>query len=265
MALAHHRDDRLRFEQQVLNAEHDVLPFLYPEISSVAHLQVLEIGCGEGGVLKPFLARGARAIGVELVAYRVQLAQKFLAEFVESGQLSLLCENIYDVLPEQISSEGFDLVILKDVIEHIPDQERLLNRLKAFMKPGGYVFIGFPPWYMPHGGHQQICENKWLSLWPYIHLLPIGWYRRVLQWCGEKPSTIEELMEVRSTGISIERLEHMLKRQGYRMVKKQLYLINPIYRYKFGIKPIKQLPLVRSIPYLRDFVTTCVYYLLQVE
>lgn len=32
---------------------------------------------------------------------------------------------------------GFHLIILKDVIEHIPDQARLLRRLADFLQPGG--------------------------------------------------------------------------------------------------------------------------------
>ncbi|MBX6381311.1 MAG: class I SAM-dependent methyltransferase [Thermoflavifilum aggregans] len=263
MAFAHHKDENLRFEQQVLNAEKYVLPFLQPDFEPATTQHVLEIGCGEGGVLKPFLQRGCRAVGVELVEYRLQLAKSFLKQYLDAGQLDLHCADIYHIQPENISDGGFDLVLLKDVIEHIPDQERLLGWLKRFLRPKGLLFIGFPPWYMPHGGHQQICEHKWLSLFPYLHLLPGKLYPNVLRWCGEQESTIQELLQVRSTGISIERLESIIKKQGYRIVRKQLYLINPIYQFKFGIKPVRQLPVVRSIPYLRDFVTTCAYYLLQ--
>lgn len=263
MALAHHRDEKLRFEQQVLNAEQDLLPFIQPYFHPSPLRRVLEIGCGEGGVLKPFLQRGCRAVGVELVAYRLQLAKSFLKDYLDNKQLELYCEDIYQVEPQNLGSEAFHLILLKDVIEHIPDQERLLGWLKQFLHPEGLVFIGFPPWYMPHGGHQQICEHKWLSLWPYLHLLPGRLYPSVLKWCGEQESTIQELMQVKSTGISIERLERIIRRQGYRIVRKQLYLINPIYRYKFGLRPVRQLPVIRSIPYVRDFVTTCAYYLLQ--
>jgi SAM-dependent methyltransferase len=263
MAFAHHRDEKLRFEQQVLNTAQYVLPFLQPNFQPGPQQRILEIGCGEGGVLMPFLQRGCQAVGVELVSYRLQLAAGFLQEFLDKRQLELYCSDIYDIQPETLSAAGFDLILLKDVIEHIPDQERLLGWLKRFLRPQGLLFIGFPPWYMPHGGHQQICEHKWLSLVPYLHLLPGRCYPSVLRWCGEQESTVHELMQVKATGISIERLESIIRRQGYRIIRKQFYLINPIYRFKFGIRPIRQMPIIRSIPYLRDFVTTCAYYLLQ--
>lgn len=66
---------------------------------------------------------------------------------------------------------------------------------------------------MPHGGHQQICESKFLSMLPYYHLLPSFLYKLVLRSFGEAPSTIECLMEVKSTGISIERFEKACQKQ----------------------------------------------------
>jgi hypothetical protein len=55
----------------------------------------------------------------------------------------------------------------------------------------------------------------------------------------------------------------MLAQNNFKITKKQFYLISPIYTYKFGMKPVKQLPVVSSIPFLRDFVTTAAYYLVE--
>lgn len=44
-------------------------------------------------------------------------------------------------------------------------------------------------------------------------------------------------MEVKETGLSIERFERILKQDGYRIVKMQHYLINPNYEIKFRMKP----------------------------
>jgi hypothetical protein len=46
---------------------------------------------------------------------------------------------------------------------------------------------------------------------------------------------------------------------------RNLYLVNPIYQQKFGLKPRKQFRLVAAIPGFRDFVTTCAYYLIRSE
>ena len=48
----------------------------------------------------------------------------------------------------------------------------------------------------------------------------------------------------------------------YKVIDKIHYLINPIYKYKFGWKAKKQLPILKSIPFIRNYFTTCVYYLI---
>jgi hypothetical protein len=70
-------------------------------------------------------------------------------------------------------------------------------------------------------------------------------------------------MEIRDTGISVERFESIAKQTGYETVKRQLWLVNPVYENKFGYRARKQLPVLRSIPWVRNFFTTCAYYLLK--
>jgi len=113
---------------------------------------------------------------------------------------------------------------------------------------------------MPFGGHQQICSNKLLSLLPYYHLLPSFLYRNILQWFGENPAVVKELLEIKETGISIEDFEAMLSETNYHIKAKTFYLINPIYEYKFKLKPRLQFTFVSKIPVVRNFLTTCVYY-----
>ena len=147
------------------------------------------------------------------------------------------------------------------MIEHLPDQASFVKEMKMFLKPGGVIFFGFPPWHMPFGGHQQITKSK-IGKMPYYHILPRSIYRFVLaKLFKEKPETINELLEIHDTQISINRFLRVMKNGGYKIISRRFYLVNPIYYYKFGLKPRKQLPLLQAVPYLRDFFTTCCYYL----
>jgi SAM-dependent methyltransferase len=223
----------------------------------------MDIGCGEGGVLIPFLELGCNAVGIELDEVKSGYAKNLLAEYISKGQVEIVNQNIYEEAALDRFSGQFDLILLKDVIEHIPDQERFIPYLKKFLKPGGQVFFGFPPWYMPHGGHQQVCKSKFLSVLPYFHLLPNPIYKAILKLSGEYDPVINELLENKATGISIERFERIVKASGYTIPAKIFYLINPIYQYKFGLKPRKQFGIISAIPYLRDFLSTCVYYMIK--
>jgi SAM-dependent methyltransferase len=254
-----HADRKRYFEIQVLNAEKYVIPFIEEKFPVKAGMRVLEIGCGEGGVLKAFINKGCEGVGVELDAPRIEDAKKFLPEDISAGRLRFVVKDIYQVDVDRDFNGRFDIIILKDVIEHIHDQAKLIGWMQQFLKPGGIVFFGFPPWYMPFGGHQQMCRSK-LSRLPYIHLLPKSLYRWILR---KKKEDVNALMEIHETGISIERFVKICKKEDYEIIHNRHYFLNPIYEWKFGWKPKRQSIIIRSIPFIRNFFTTCVYYIIQ--
>lgn len=256
-----HTDRKKYFDIQSANAEKYVIPFIESKFSIRENMRVLEIGCGEGGVLKPFIKRGCKCVGVEFDKTRIENGKEWLAEDIKTEKLSFVVKDIYDTAPQELGGR-FDIIILKDVIEHIHDQPRLLARLKNFLTPEGIIFFGFPPWQMPYGGHQQMCQ-KVLSKVPYFHLLPMPLYRRVLQLFKEPQDVIDSLVEIKKTGISIERFEKIVRQADYQISGKIHYLLNPIYKYKFNLKPRKQNRLFSKIPYIRNFLTTCVYYIIR--
>ncbi len=260
MALKQHLDDKVRFDQQVDNSRTYVVPFIERTKTITADTTVFEVGTAEGGVLVPFLERGCKCTGVDLAPERIDLANGFLSSYVADGKANILLKNIYDDDFLQQYKGAFDIIILKDVIEHVPDQEAFVPYLKNFLRPGGQIFFGFPPWYMPFGGHQQICRTKWVSKIPWYHILPRPLYKGVLKMAGEHEITIKELMEIKDTQITIERFERIVKASGMKILYKEHFLINPIYKYKFGLQPRRQLGVITWIPFFRNFVTTCVYY-----
>ena len=258
-----HKDRSKTFQQQYLTTKNYIIPFIQEKVDFSNGINVLEIGCGEAGVLKAFLELGHRCTGIELSESRVELAKQYHKEAYESGNIQFIARNIYDINVDKDLNEKFDLIILKDVIEHIPNQDVFMRKLKDFLKPDGKVFFGFPPWQMPFGGHQQVCSSKFLSLLPWYHLLPWFLYRGLLKLFGERESTIESLKEIKDTGISIERFERIVKTEKYKLLRKQFFLINPIYSYKFNMKVRKQFGFISVIPWVRNFWTTAVYYLLE--
>ncbi len=259
-----HKDKKRYFQWQYDIGQKWVIPFIEESGKIKPSSRVLEIGCAEAGVLKAFIDKGCEGIGIELNENRVRLARKFLSEDIKKGKVEIISSNIYDIDPIK-DNHQYDLIILKDVIEHIFDQEKFLKQLGSFLLPGGRVFFGFPPWQMPFGGHQQICSNRVLKVLPYFHLLPRSIYKWVIKITNERPSQLQELIEIKETGISIERFESITKNAGFNIKVSQHFLINPIYEKKFGLTPRKQLWVIRKVPYLRNFLTTAVYYLIAKE
>ena len=255
-----HLDRNRYFQMQKMVGEQYIIPFIETGFSFNREAAVLEIGCGTAGVLSAFLERGHKGFGVDFDNTALNYARDQLADYIASDRLTLINDDIYSVDFEKDFRGKFDVIVLKDVIEHIHNQEKLLSKMQTFLAPSGIIFMAFPPWQMPFGGHQQMCGSKILSHLPYFHLLPMPLYRGILKTFKE---SADHLCEIKETGISIERLERLAKKTGYRIVNRELYFINPVYQYKFNVKARKQAALIRSVPYLRNFYTTCAYYLLQ--
>jgi SAM-dependent methyltransferase len=154
--------------------------------------------------------------------------------------------------------------MMRDVLEHIHDQERFIGFVKRFLNPGGILFIAFPPWNNPFGGHQQMCDSRLLSKMPWIHLLPRRLYRRLLLSAGESQARTDGLLEIKDTGINIGRFERAIKKEGFPVMKKSLWLINPNFEIKFGLKPRRLPQFSGRIPFLRNFITTTGYYIISV-
>jgi SAM-dependent methyltransferase len=94
---------------------------------------MLDIGCGSGLSLLEAQAMGAQARGVEADPNVRRIADE-LGVQVHIGSL-------YD---DPFTGERFNLVILNQVIEHVPEPDQTLVRLRSRLQPGGRVVLVFP-------------------------------------------------------------------------------------------------------------------------
>lgn len=265
MATSNHIPERytnrmLYFNEQVHTTHQFVIPYINRFLPIQANMRVLEIGCGEGGNLKPFIDMGCEVVGNDINEEQIENAKIYLKEQCTHQNFKLIARDIYQVDANEIGQ--FDLIFMRDVIEHIHDQKKFLGHLKQFLKPKGAIFFGFPPWYMPYGGHQQASHNSFLPKMPYVHILPTPIYKGIMKMVKVSPENIESLLEIKETGISIERFRRIVAENGYKIWDESLYLINPNYEVKFNLKTRKQLGWISKMPFIRNFLTTCAYYII---
>lgn len=252
-----HQDRALYFREQAQTCRRHYLPYLQSFSRITPQTRVLEVGCGEGGNLLPFAQTGCHVTGIDLAAGRIEEACRFFSQ--ANAQGTFLTADIFQYAP--MVQERFDIIVMHDVIEHIADKEQLLRTLKDLLAPEGVLFIAFPAWQMPFGGHQQICHHALPARLPFIHLLPHAVYRGLLRLSGESEGCINELTDIRSTRTTIGHFEK-LARQHFRITDRQLWFINPHYETKFGLRPRKLWKSIGCLPVLNDFFSTACWYLL---
>ncbi|HPI74842.1 MAG TPA: hypothetical protein PLZ01_15620, partial [bacterium] len=130
--------------------------------------------------------------------------------------------------------------------------------LRALLADRGRVYITFPPRFSAFAGHQQMGRSLLRRL-PYVHLWP-GWLLRpagrLLQ---EHDYLIEEVLRNYRIGLSVHGFEKYCRRYGFVFLRRDLFLIRPIYRQRFGWSP-KKIP---SLPVVREFLAAGCECLLQ--
>lgn len=259
-----HTDRRTYFQELATTSEKYYITYLREHMELSSSTKVLEVGCGEGGNLLPFIDLGCQVMGVDQSTTQVERAHLFLSEHHENG-FELVASDFLQLASPECEEERFDLILLHDVIEHIeaPFKEAFLRKLSVWLKEDGLLFVGFPAWQMPFGGHQQICQSKVASKIPFVHLLPTPLYRQYLKACGESEICIDELMSIKRSSTSIELFEKLVAKTKLAILDRVFWFINPHYEVKFGLSPRKLIPLLGKVPWLRNFFSTSCFYLLR--
>lgn len=251
------KNRELYFKELSITSKKYFVPYISDYKKIEAGMNILEIGCGDGGNLLPFSEMGCNTIGVDMAECRIKDAISFFEKSDAKGQFI-----VSDIFKLKELESNFDLIICHDVIEHIEKKSIFLRNMRRYLKPQGLIFMSFPAWQMPFGGHQQICKSKIMSHFPFFHLLPTSIYKAILKLGGEEQGCVKELLEIKKTRTSIELFERLAKEEKMQIMNRTLFFINPHYEIKFSLKPKILSPFFSSIPYIRNYFTTSCFYIL---
>jgi SAM-dependent methyltransferase len=237
-----------------------VVPYLKDSGFYCTGNSVAEIGSAEGGVLAAFVEAGAKdALGTDIVQERLDsgnLINEIAGIDIEFSNHNILGDSIPDEWKEK-----YDLVILRDVIEHLEDTDYSLGAIRRLIKPGGYLFVTFPPYYSPFGAHQHTLNNFW-GKFPFIHWLPDPIFRQMIK-SGRKHDIkeVESLMKIK---LSINKFLHAAENNNYSIAMKDFYILRPVYKMKFGLPTLK-LPFFLNLPHINNLFTLEASYVLRKE
>jgi SAM-dependent methyltransferase len=133
-------DQYLRSSQQGLLAAMNEPARFQPYLDAVADLKVervLDVGCGVGQILYPFVAlKGAFGIGLDPTARACRMGREFYAEQVPGARVQFVC-GIAEKLPFPPAS--FDVVNCGLALPYM-DNARAIEEIARVLRPGG-VFL----------------------------------------------------------------------------------------------------------------------------
>jgi SAM-dependent methyltransferase len=254
-------DESYRRYQDTL-ATRFLLPALAEWDVRVEGRRVLEVGSGDGGCAAAFARAGARVTAFDIDERLVRIAAAL--DRREDVRVRAHVGDVGDASAPFWSEGPFDVVLMRDVVEHIADLAGALAIVRGHLAPGGVVFVVFPPYYSPYGAHQQILPRRTFAGVPYnklpfLHLLPDALFLRLT--AGDAPAQREvaRLREIRLTLAGFERRVHAA---GLRVRRERLYLSRPSFALRYGA-PVVRAGLLGRIPGLRELAVTAGYFLLE--
>ena len=99
-------------------------------------LKILDIGCGVGLLCEPLASQGADVIGIDASGHNITLAQR------HAQQWSIKVDYKHCLAQDLVGSEQlYDVVLNTEVIEHVDDQQQLVDTCCQLLKPSGLLVM----------------------------------------------------------------------------------------------------------------------------
>lgn len=185
---------------------------------------LLDAGCGRGApVLKGFVGRASRLIGVELV------------EFTENGASGVEYINA-DLSNIPLPDASVDLIMSRSVFEHLVDPEAVYRELARLLKPGGRIVF--------------LTANLWDYATIIARLVPNRYHAKIVSitegraeedvfptaYRTNSQGDIDQL--TRSVGLTCEEIRYLGQYPNYFMFNGFLFFLGTCYdklisRYHF--------------------------------
>ncbi len=119
-------------------------------------LRLLEIGCGTGVFLDKARQHGFDVEGLELSSYA--------ADFVRKMGIPVRTESIESA---NDAPNSWDVIVMREVIEHLPHPKQSLETVHSWLKPGGVLFMATGNYDCPE---RKLRGSDWFYFMPEGHL-----------------------------------------------------------------------------------------------
>ena len=99
----------------------------------VSGRRLLDLGCGDGHMVRVANDRGWQGEGIDLSASAIELAQSW----------GIACR-LLDFFDPTLDANRYDVIYTSEFIEHLPTPVRFIRRAEQLLAPGGLIYLTTP-------------------------------------------------------------------------------------------------------------------------
>ncbi|MBO5648823.1 MAG: class I SAM-dependent methyltransferase [Clostridia bacterium] len=209
---------------------------------------VLDMGCGAAGKSLYYASLGAAHVtGVDVVSHYREESEALAKKLGLTERFTFVLGSAYELpFPEG----SFDTVIMNDFMEHVDNPRAALQEAMRLLRPGGRIYINFPPYYHPTGAHLSDAINiPWVQLF-YSDAALIRAYKALIRGVPDEAERLSLRFYTDEKGV--ERMGYINKMTLARFKKMLSELgITPRYYREVPLRPYlawaAKLPVFREL------------------
>lgn len=203
-------------------------------------MKILDVGCGEGGLVNAFNMLGFDAYGVDIIDC-ASLDEK---HFAKIG---------FDPYRFPFANAEFDFVYSTSVLEHALNTKECITEINRVMKKGGCSLHSLPSRYRMKESHIFV---------PFAGCIQTDWWLKLWAWLGIRNAFQKELdwkeTYKRNKGFCKEGLNYNKYYQLKRIFSESFVDVKFVVQEKVKYNPGRTAKILRAIPI--SFVAFLVYF-----
>ncbi len=110
---------------------------LEPVFRLVEEGEILDVGCGVGGITKKISQKNIQVHGIDVLEASIEIAKEFNKTETNSFE-------IRDLMKNQFTPNSFDGIIFLETIEHVENPALFLKEFHRILRPNGFIILSTP-------------------------------------------------------------------------------------------------------------------------
>ena len=158
--------------------------------------RLLDVGCGDGQLLQTAKDEGWDAAGIDLSESAIVLCHR-------RG----LAASKTDFFDRSLDEKRFDVIIMSELIEHVPSPQRFLKRAEELLEANGVLYLTTP-------NFGSLARRMLGETWSVIHPEHIGYFERsTLRKMASEQTRLREI-RIEARNIAPSTFVAWLRRRG---------------------------------------------------